>query len=77
MYFSCGCIVLSTSFGSSNNAYIGKKGIDFSSFGVYISSGSRRGNGPNELVHKAGPPFLDNHYCGYQYILVVVCELYE
>ena len=23
-------------------------------------------NGPNELVHRAGPPFLDNHYRGYQ-----------
>ena len=31
-----------------------------------IPSGSRYGNGPNELVHRAGPPFLDNHYRGYQ-----------
>ena len=27
-----------------------------------IPSGSRCGNVPNELVHRAGPPFLDNHY---------------
>ena len=33
----------------------------------YIPSGSRYGNVPNELVHRAGPPFLDNHYRGYQY----------
>ena len=32
-----------------------------------ISSGSRYGNVPNELVHRAGPPFLDNHYRGYQF----------
>ena len=32
-----------------------------------IPSGSRYGNVPNELVHRAGPPFLDNHYRGYQY----------
>ena len=32
-----------------------------------ISSGSRYGNVPNELIHRAGPPFLDNHYRGYQY----------
>ena len=25
-------------------------------------SGSRYGNVPNELIHRAGPPFLDNHY---------------
>ena len=31
-----------------------------------ISSGSRYGNVPNEFVHRAGPPFLDNHYRGYQ-----------
>ena len=30
-------------------------------------SGSRCGNGPNELVHRLGLPFLDNHYHGYQY----------
>ena len=34
---------------------------------VCIPSGSRYGNVPNELVHRAGPPFLDNHYRGYQY----------
>ena len=34
-----------------------------------IPSGSRCGNGPNELVHRAGPLFLDNHYRGYQYIM--------
>ena len=46
-----------------------KRGVDFScaiSFGC-IPSGSRHGNDPNELVHRAGPPFLDNHYRGYQY----------
>ena len=32
-----------------------------------IPSGSRYGNVPNELVHRAGPPFLDNHYRGYQW----------
>ena len=26
-----------------------------------IPSGSRYGNDPNELVHRAGLPFLDNH----------------
>ena len=36
----------------------------------YIPSGSRCGNVPNELVHRAGPPFLDNHYRGYQYFRV-------
>ena len=29
-------------------------------------SGSRYGNVPNELIHRAGPPFLDKHYRGYQ-----------
>ena len=29
-------------------------------------SGSRYSNVPNELIHRAGPPFLDNHYRGYQ-----------
>ena len=33
-----------------------------------IPSGSRYGNVPNELIHRAGPPFLDNHYRGYQLI---------
>ena len=33
-----------------------------------IPSGSRYGNVPNELIHRAGPPFLDNHYRGYQYV---------
>ena len=37
-----------------------------------IPSGSRYGNVPNELVHRAGPPFLDNHYRGYQ-----LCNLKE
>ena len=32
-----------------------------------IPPGSRYGNVPNELIHRAGPPFLDNHYRGYQY----------
>ena len=36
-----------------------------------IPSGSRYGNVPNELVHRAGPPFLDNHYRGYQYQFMV------
>ena len=31
-----------------------------------VSSGSRYGNVTNELIHRAGPPFLDNHYRGYQ-----------
>ena len=34
-------------------------------------SGSRYGNVPNELIHRAGPPFLDNHYRGYQYKIVM------
>ena len=49
-------------------SYIGKRGVDFNctiSFG-YIPSRSRCGNVLNELVHRAGPPFLDNHYRGYQ-----------
>ena len=29
----------------------------------YIPPGSRYGNVPNELVHRAGLPFLDNYYC--------------
>ena len=33
-----------------------------------VSSGSRYGNVPNALIHRAGPPFLDNHYRGYQYL---------
>ena len=47
----------------------GTRGIDFSytiSFN-YIPSGSRCGNVPNELVHRAGRPFLDNQYRGYQW----------
>ena len=50
--------------------YIGKKGRRFQLhvhvplvFGC-IPSGSGCGNVPNELVHRAGPPFLDNHYRG-------------
>ena len=35
---------------------------------TYIPSGSRYGNVPNELVHRAGPPFLDNHYHCNQYV---------
>ena len=31
--------------------------------------GSRYGRVPNELIHRAGPPFLDNHYRGYQYYM--------
>ena len=27
-----------------------------------LPSRSRCGNVPNEFVHRAGPPFLDNHY---------------
>ena len=37
----------------------------------YIPSGSRYGNVPNELAHRVGPPFLDNHYRGYQYNTIV------
>ena len=49
---------------------IGKKGHRFqlhvpSVFGC-LSSGSRYGNVPNEFVHRAGLPFLDNHYRGCQ-----------
>ena len=41
-------------------------------------------NVPNECVHRAGPPFLDNHYRGYQlcplqqhsFILyIITCEI--
>ena len=47
----------------------------------YVPSGSRFGNVPNELVHRTGPPFLDNYYCGYQYsdngaLLVIVSQLW-
>ena len=51
------------------HGYIGKKGRRFQlchQFLAIISSGSRCGNVPNKLVHRAGLPFLDNHYCGYQ-----------
>ena len=47
-----------------------------------IPPGSRYGNVPNELVHGAGPPFLDNHYRGYQYPILCtdkwffVCSLF-
>ena len=37
-----------------------------------IPLGSRYGNVPNELIHRAGPPFLDNHYRGYQYIFNII-----
>ena len=40
----------------------------------YIPSRSRCGNVPNELVHRAGPLFLDNHYCGYQYACILDCS---
>ena len=45
-----------------------KRGVDSAVPSVFgcIPSGSRYGNVPNELVHRAGPPFLDNHYRGYQ-----------
>ena len=39
-----------------------------SAFGYILGSGY--GNVPNELVHRAGPSFLDNHYCGYQLFIV-------
>ena len=42
-----------------------------------ITSGSRYGNVPNELVHRAGPPFLDNHYRGYQYIYIYLLTCVE
>ena len=48
-------------------AYV-KRGVEFScdiSFGCFPIE-SRCGNVPNELVHRAQPPFLDDHYCGYQ-----------
>ena len=32
-----------------------------------IPSGSRYANALNGLVHRVGPPFLDNYYHGYQY----------
>ena len=38
-------------------------------------SGSRYGNVPNELIHRAGPPFLDNHYRGYQYTQYLVVTI--
>ena len=55
-------------FGSSSNEYniIGKKGRRFQLCPQFWASGSRCGNGPNGFVHRAGPPFLDNHYRGYQ-----------
>ena len=34
---------------------------------AYNPSESRCGNIPNEPAHRVGPPFLDNHYHGYQY----------
>ena len=37
-----------------------------------IPPGSRYGNVPNELIHRAGLPFLDNHYRGYQ-LLMATC----
>ena len=40
-----------------------------------IPSGSRYGNVPNELIHRAGPPFLDNHNRGYQYISNLCCYI--
>ena len=35
-----------------------------------VPSGSRYDNVPNELIHRAGTPFLDNHYRGYQYYVL-------
>ena len=70
--FRCSCIKLCflQVFRSTNYAYIGKKGVDSAVPSVFgcIPSGSRCGSDPNELVHRAGPPFLDNHYRrrGYQ-----------
>ena len=34
--------------------------LDFTVLSVF-GSGSGCGNVPNELVHRVGPPFLDNH----------------
>ena len=49
---------------------IGKRGHRFQpSVSGCISSGSRSGNVPNELVLRTGPPFLDNHY--HQSIMVI------
>ena len=57
-------------FRSSNCACIGKKGHRFQlchQFLLLYFLGVKICNIPNELVHRAGPPFLDNHYnCGYQ-----------
>ena len=56
-------------FRSSNYEYIiGKKGRRFQlcyQFLAVFLLGQRYGNGPNELVHRVGPPFLDNHYRGH------------
>ena len=53
-------------FRSSNYAYtIGKKGRRFQlchQFLAILPSRSRCGNVPNELIHRAGLPFLDNHF---------------
>ena len=39
-------------------------------------SESRHDNVPNELLHRAGPgpPFLDNHCRGYQYVCLELLE---
>ena len=52
MYFTCGCIVL------SNGCRIK---LCYQFLAIFLLG--QDGNVPNERV---GPPFLDNHYCGYQ-----------
>ena len=52
------------------NIIIVKKGRRFQlchQFWAVILLGQDVVYGPNELVHRAGPPFLDNHYRGYQW----------
>ena len=44
---------------------MGEKGRRYQLCHQFLA-GSRYGNVPNELIHRAGPPFLGSHYCGYQ-----------
>ena len=56
------CAFRSSSFAQGKNRHRFQLRYQFY---LYIPTGSKCGNVPNELVHRAGLPFLDNHYCSY------------
>ena len=70
MYFFVVVLCFLQVLRSSNYACRGKKGRRFQLchqfLAVFLLSQDNYCKVPNKLVHRAGPPFLDNHYRGYQ-----------